>query len=373
MIRRAAITGGLLALPAALIRLAVGRGASRLLNAPRVLPEEAELGPAVDVLGGEVVRLRSRDGLRLAGRWLPVERPAEARVESPAVDAARDRERSSDGDITGVAWRPDPHEGILLLHGWSGSIAPDLVEYGPFLRRTAGVLGLDFRGHGDSEPAATTFGLHEVEDVAGALAWFGERGITRVALVGTSMGGITALAAIAVLGDGSLPAADVDPNAPAHDVDPPRPRIVAAAVDSVPPELTVGVGNRMRIPFRRFIAGRVFEAAGRRVGGDMRATEPIRIAALLDGVPILLIHGAADRTVPATDGRRLAAAIGPGVDHWIVPDAPHSAAHATDPRAYEARVTAFLRRAFADARSETPIIGRPVPDEAPAGGGHEGD
>ena len=30
--------------------------------------------PALDALGGEVIRLRSRDGLRLAGRWLPAER-----------------------------------------------------------------------------------------------------------------------------------------------------------------------------------------------------------------------------------------------------------------------------------------------------------
>jgi pimeloyl-ACP methyl ester carboxylesterase len=324
------------------------------------MPEEAGLGPAVDALGGEVVRLRSRDGLRLAGRWLPAEHRPGAGDDATA-------------NGTDEAWRPDPHEAILLLHGWSGSIAPDLVEYGPFLRRTAGVLGLDFRGHGDSEPAATTFGLHEVEDVAGALAWFGERGISHVALVGTSMGGITALASIAVLGDGSLPAADVDPNAPAHDLDAPRPRIVAASVDSVPPELTVGVGNRMRVPFRRFIAAQVFEAAGRRIGGDMRATEPIRIAALLEGVPILLIHGAADRTVPPADGRRLAAAIGPRAEHWIVPNAMHSAAHAADPAAYEERVGGFLRRAFAVARSDAPIIGRPVFDDAPAGGGLEGD
>jgi pimeloyl-ACP methyl ester carboxylesterase len=349
--------GGILALPAALVRLAVGRGASRLLDAPRVMPEEGALGPAVDALGGEVVRLRSRDGLRLAGRWLPAEHPAPASGDNGATET----------------WRPDPHEAILLLHGWSGSIAPDLVEYGPFLRRTAGVLGLDFRGHGDSDPAATTFGLYEVEDVAGALAWLGERGTTRVALVGTSMGGITALASIAVLGDGSLPSADLDPFAPAHDVEAPRPRIVGAAVDSVPPELTVGVGNRMRVPFRKFVAGRMFEAAGRRVGGDMRATEPIRIAALLESVPILLIHGAADRTVPPADGRRLAAAIGPLVEHWIVPNAPHSAAHATDPAAYEERVGAFLQRAFADARSDAHIIGRPVFEDAPAGGGLEGD
>lgn len=357
MIRRLAIVGGLLAGPAALVRIAVGRGASRLLDAPRVTPEEAGLGPAVDALGGEVVRLRSRDGLRLAGRWLPAEYPP----ETPVPGAGE------------TVWRPDPHDAILLLHGWSGSIAPDLVEYGPFLRRTAGVLGLDFRGHGESEPAATTFGLHEVEDVAGALAWFGERGVTRVALVGTSMGGITALASIAVLGDGSLPAADLDPSAPAHDVEPPRPRIVGAAVDSVPPELTVGVGNRMRIPFRRFVAGRMFEAAGRRVGGDMRATEPIRIAGLLESVPILLIHGEADRTVPPKDGRRLATAIGSRVEHWIVPGAGHSAAHATDAPAYEERVGDFLRRAFSDARVGQPIIGRPVHDDAPEGGGLEGD
>ena len=66
------------------------------------------------------------------------------------------------------------------------------------LRRTAGILGLDFRGHGGSDDAPTTFGMHEIEDVAGALAWLGARGITRVALVGSSMGGITAIAAAVV-------------------------------------------------------------------------------------------------------------------------------------------------------------------------------
>jgi uncharacterized protein len=359
--RRAAIVGGLVAVPAAIARLAVGRGAGRLLDAPRVTADEAGLGPAVDALGGEVIRLRSRDGLRLAARWLPSEQGS----GGPPGEAV--------GGSAGETWRPDPHDAILLLHGWSGSIAPDLVEFGPFLRRTAGVLGLDFRGHGDSEAAPTTFGLREVEDVAGALAWFGERGITQVAILGTSMGGITALASIAVLGDGSLPAADVDPNAPAHDVDAQRPRIVGAVVESVPPELTVGVGNRMRVPFRRFVAARLFEVAGRRVGGDMRATEPIRIAGLLENVPVLLIHGAADRTVPLKDGRRLAAAIGPRAEHWIVPDATHSAAHTAHPGAYEERVGAFLRRTFSEARSGEPIIGRPDFEDALEIGEPEGD
>ena len=174
--------------------LAVGpvadRLARRLMDAPRRLPEESGMAPALDRLGGEVVRLRSRDGVRLTGRWLAAE--------------------------PGEGWAPDPREAILLLHGWSGSVTPDLVDVGPFLRRTAGVLGLDFRGHGGSDDAPTTFGLLEVEDVAGALAWLGERGIRRVALVGSSMGGITAIAAVAVLGDGRSPRPTRDP-APRRD------------------------------------------------------------------------------------------------------------------------------------------------------------
>lgn len=358
MIRRLAVFAGLAALPAAVARLVIGRGAGRLLDAPRTTEAEAALGPALDALGGEVVRLRSRDGLRLTGRWLPADRPAS---------------RKSCVGAGAETWRPDPHEAILLLHGWSGSVAPDLVEYGPFLRRTAGVLGLDFRGHGESDDAPTTFGLHEVEDVAGALSWLGERGITSVALFGTSMGGITALASIVVLGDGSLPGADVDRDALAEDRSAPRPRIVAAVGDSVAPELTTPVANRMHVPLRGFLAAQMFEAAARRVGGDLRATEPIRIIGLMEPVPLLLIHGSADTTVPLAAGNRLAAAAGPNATHMVIPDADHSAGHATAPAAYEEGVEAFLRRAFAEARGGVPIIEPPVPDNAPERGSQEGD
>ena len=52
--------------------------------------------------------------------------------------------------------------------------------------------------------------------------------------------------------------------------------------------------------------------AGRRVGGDLRATEPGRIVGPGRAAsPLLLIHGAADRTVRPADGRRLAALAGP--------------------------------------------------------------
>jgi pimeloyl-ACP methyl ester carboxylesterase len=338
-----------------------GRAPDRLLDAPRTAPGEAALKPAVDALGGEVIRLRSRDGLKLAARWLPSE------VGPVAGDAA-----------DGIPWRPDPYEAIVLLHGWTGSVAPDLVELGPTLRRTAGVLGLDFRGHGDSDDAPTTFGLHEVDDVAGALAWLGERGIRRVALVGSSMGGIVAIAAVVVLGDGSIPQADLDPTAPAADVEAPRPRIVAVVAESVAPDLRIPIANRMPLPIggflRRALAGRMFSRAGRRVGGDMRATEPGRIIGLVEPVPLLLIHGLADRTVRPADGRRLAALAGPAAEHWEVPGAEHRRARRAAPEQWDERVSRFLRSALSEGRDGVPIIHRSgEPTRDPTSTDPEGD
>jgi hypothetical protein len=256
VIRRALAAGGVAAL--AIGSLALGRvarrGALRVMHAPRTLADEGDLGPALDALGGEVVRLRSRDGVRLAARWLEVDATAAA------------------GD--GAPWQADPREAILLLHGYSGSVAPDLVEFGPFLRRTAGVLGLDFGGHGGSDGAPTTFGLRETEDVAGALAWLGERGIRQVAFFGTSMGGITAIAATAVLGDGSLAAADVLPDAPATVQDAPRPRIVGIVAEAVAPELRVVVASRLPGPAAGTLADRILDAVTREVGADPRLLDP---------------------------------------------------------------------------------------------------
>jgi pimeloyl-ACP methyl ester carboxylesterase len=335
VIRRALLAGGGVALSFASFRVLTRRATRRLLEAPRVAPFEAGLRSALDALGGEVVRFRSRDGLRLSARWLAAER------DEPS-------------------WMADPHEAVLLLHGWSGSVSPDIVEHGPWLRRTAGVLGLDFRGHGESDDSPSTFGLREVDDVAGALAWLGERGVTRVALFGTSMGGVVAIASAVVLGDGSLPGVDAEPAAPAHVAAPPHPGIVAIVADSVPPELAVVIGSRIGGRGRRRFAERLLDGVARSLGGDPRETEPIRVAGLLEGMPLLLISGDLDATVPIADARRLAAAAPPGTDHWIVPGAGHGNAHRLDPAAYETRTTAHLRTAFLGAREAGPIIAAPA-------------
>ena len=317
----------------------VDRLATRLAQAPRRLPEEAGMATAVEALGGEVIRLRARDGVRLFARWLSAEPPGDPGVEPDGAQpaGAEPAGAQATGAEPDAAWVADPREAILLLHGYNGSVIPDLLELAPFLRRTAGVLGLDFRGHGGSDDGPTTFGLLEVEDVAGALTWLGERGIARVALVGSSMGGITAIAAVAVLGDGRLLSADLDPDAPASPGTAPQPRIVAIVADSVPPELAVVVASRMRIPAGRLVAERAFARMARRVGGDPRRTQPIAMVGLLEDVPLMLVHGDADRTVPIRDGRRLAAAAPPGSRHVVIRGADHTDGHRVDPQRLRSR------------------------------------
>jgi len=108
----------------------------------------------------------------------------------------------------------------------------------------------------------------------------------------------------------------------------------------------IQVANRIRAPMRGVIAGGLFAAAARRLGGDPRDTEPGRVIALVDPVPLLLIHGSADTTVPVEEGRQLAALAGPSAEHWVIDGARHSGGHAASPQDYERRVTDFLRMAF---------------------------
>jgi fermentation-respiration switch protein FrsA (DUF1100 family) len=129
--------------------------------------------------------------------------------------------------------------------------------------------------------------------------------------------------------------------------------------------VVVPVASRLPGPAPMFLAERLFDGAARTLGADPRDTDPIRVVGLVEPTPLLLIHGALDTTVPLSDGLRVAAAAGPSMEHWVVPGAEHSRAHATMPAAYEERVTTFLRQAFAELRLGTPIIGQRGPATVP--------
>ncbi len=99
------------------------------------------------------------------------------------------------------------------------------------------------------------------------------------------------------------------------------------------------------------VAGRVFGRMRGIVGGDPREIQPITMVPLLEDVPLLLIHGTADRTLPIRQARRLARAAPEASRHLEIRGADHGLGHATDPAGYEDAVTGLLREAFRVARS----------------------
>ena len=218
------------------------------------------------------------------------------------------------------------------------------------------MLGLDLRGHGGSDDSPTTFGLRETEDVAGALAWLGERGIRRVALVGSSMGGIIALASVAVLGDGRLASAPTSTPTPQRPRSTrPRPRIVAVVADSVAPELALVVGEPDARPVRPAIADRAFARMARSWWAATRVpTQPIAVVGLIEDVPLLLVHGRRDRTIPVKDARRLAAAAPAGTRTARIAGAGHTRGPRDRPRGVRGRGQVAACEAFARARGLGP-------------------
>jgi pimeloyl-ACP methyl ester carboxylesterase len=78
-------------------------------------------------------------------------------------------------------------DGVVLAHG----AAFDKASWAPFATWLAGrghqVLAIDFRGYGRSTPGTDSRALFE--DVLGAVRYLHGRGVTRVAVLGASMGG----------------------------------------------------------------------------------------------------------------------------------------------------------------------------------------
>jgi uncharacterized protein len=189
------------------------------------------------------------------------------------------------------------------------------------------VLMFDLRGSGLSGGDRFTLGAKEVRDVGGAVDFLESRGLAAqgVDLLGYSMGAATSM----------LVAAS-------------EPKVSAVAEDSGYADL--GGVLEDQVPkvsgLPSFFTPGVILAARVLVGVDAYSIRPIdgMQALAARGVPLLVIHGEADGTVPVSHGRRLVTAYGPKAESYFVPGAEHVGSYAANPSAYLARLTAFLDR-----------------------------
>lgn len=235
-----------------------------------------------------------------------------------------------DGWLLAASDGVPPAPPVVVVHGKGSDrqreadgrvleIAADLT------RRGHSVLLFDLRGSGRSGGERFTLGAQEVRDVGGAVDFLAARGLATdgVQLLGYSMGAATAVLYA-----------------------PTDARVKAVVEDSGYADLGDVLDDQVPKasglpPF--FTPGTVF-MAWPLMGVNAYAIRPIENMPLLAqrGVPLLVIHGDADTTVPIAHAQRLAAAYGPAVQTLFVPGAGHVASYSVEPSTYLARVGAFL-------------------------------
>jgi uncharacterized protein len=210
--------------------------------------------------------------------------------------------------LAGVVHHPqngDTGLGVVVAHGMLSSKASDkhrlICEAVASADATA--LRFDFRGRGESEgdPSDLTVS-NEVEDLLASIAFLGTRGLSRIAVVGSSLGGTVSLLAGARHRNlkGLVTIA-----APSRLPEGPREAWGGSGLETSDHRIEVAPGE--------FIDARFFI--------DAATHDPVRAARSID-CPWLIIHGAADPVVPVGDAALLADS-SPSAEVLIHPTAGH--------------------------------------------------
>jgi pimeloyl-ACP methyl ester carboxylesterase len=236
--------------------------------------------------------------------------------------------------LTAQHWDPGVRDlGCVVAHGFTGSSrSPDVRAISRALAaQGAGVLAIDFRGHGRSG-GRSTIGAEEIHDVAAGVAWMRAHGYGAVAVLGWSMGGSAVLRYAGLGGD------------------------TDAVVSVSSPARWYERGTR---PMRTLHwlcetrTGRTMLRLTRRARLDHRSWDevpeaPHEVAGLIAPTPLLIVHGDADRYFPLPHVHLLRDAA-PGAEVWIEAGMGH-AESATTPDLIE-RIAVWLR---------TQCLSRPV-------------
>jgi len=196
---------------------------------------------------------------------------------------------------------------IVLAHGFTVTTArPHVQRVAARFARSAGVVMVDFRGHGRSEGRSTA-GDFEVLDVDATVRWAREAGYRRIATVGFSMGGAVVLRH-AALSPATTGLAPVEPVNAVVSVSAPSRWFIR---DTVPMRR---VHWLLETPTGRWVAEKALRT---RVGGGWSVPPewPVAVAGRIAPTPALIVQGDQDQYFGVEHGRALAAAA-PGADYW---------------------------------------------------------
>lgn len=191
------------------------------------------------------------------------------------------------------------------------------------------MLAIDFRGHGHSAGRSTVGDL-EIHDVATAVEWLRAHGYGHVAALGWSMGGSAVLRYAGLGGDVDAVVSISSPGRWYERGTRPM-RVVHWLCETRTGHVVLRISRKARL-------------AG--LGWEPVPEAPHEVAGLIAPVPLLIVHGDADRYFPMPHVELLREAA-PSAEIWIEPGMGH-AETATTPELVK-RLVAWLRREVATA------------------------
>jgi len=240
--------------------------------------------------------------------------------------------RASDG-VTLKGWKvrpPAPNtDWVLLFHGVSDNRTGVIGHAEFLLRHGYCVLMMDSRDHGESGGDMATYGWKERYDtVAIANALYASEKVRHLYALGVSMGGAIALQSAAV-----------EPRIEAVVAEAPFANLREVSYDYAGLHAGSWLGKTLFRPAPMMVM-RSVEKEGGFKPEDVSPEKAVAARTL----PILLICGTRDSTIPCRHAERIYnAAIGPK-ELWVVRGAAHAAALGQAPAEYERRTISFFEK-----------------------------
>jgi pimeloyl-ACP methyl ester carboxylesterase len=218
---------------------------------------------------------------------------------------------------------------VVLLHGQGDNRAGMLNYVSLFLRNDYSVLNPDMRAHGESGGELATYGVTESEDVGRWINWLAETEKPQCLFgLGESMGAAIVLQALrtepgfcAVVAESSFSSF----------------REIAYDRAGTP----LGSGATLGRTLLRPGVEAGFLYARIRYGIDFDRAEPARAVAA-SRVPLLLIHGLEDISIPPRHSRIILETRPQGTEFWEAEGTGHSGALGQRADEFERRVTSFF-------------------------------
>jgi uncharacterized protein len=258
--------------------------------------------------------------------WL-LAHPVQSRIGNPPADLnAQPVTFASDSGATVHGWwcpNQNARGAVLLLPGIRANRL-SMVDRARFLSRAGySVLLIDFQATGETKGDHITFGWKESRDALAAINFVRHMDpAARVAIIGSSLGGVAALLATPPL------------------------KVDALVLEEVYPTIEIATRNRMENylgGFGRILTPVLLNQLQWRLGISASQLCPVHHIANVE-CPVLVISGEKDRNTRPSDTRMLFEHARSPKELWFVPNAGHVDLHRAVREDYESRILAFLKQ-----------------------------